>query len=182
MRLNGVSTGIVRAVAAAGCILTLTAAASKQPEQATLKPDDFVTTWLALAPITVSGPPDEPSLKRAWGQDWLSAAGGESKVRPHVGSINTVAQQTEEGAPRHRQRRCDQGLVERKLVHENWAIRSMTPDDDVVPVELQRGKNTLIVKVLNVEGGCRSFPMGVVCPGSPVFCCACRRNDSPSSC
>src|SRR6185503_12577282 len=39
-----------------------------------------------------------------------------------------------------------------KLVHENWAIRATTPDDDVVPVEFQRGKNTLLVKVLNVEG------------------------------
>jgi len=34
-----------------------------------------------------------------------------------------------------------------KLVHERWAIRPVQPDEDVVPVQLVRGPNRLLLKV-----------------------------------
>ena len=45
-----------------------------------------------------------------------------------------------------------------KLIHENWASRSAHPDDDAVPVEWQRGRNHLLLKIQNVQG-----PWGFAC-------------------
>jgi CubicO group peptidase (beta-lactamase class C family)/uncharacterized pyridoxamine 5'-phosphate oxidase family protein len=39
-----------------------------------------------------------------------------------------------------------------KLIHQNWASRSTHPDDDVVPVAWQRGKNQLLLKIQNIQG------------------------------
>jgi CubicO group peptidase (beta-lactamase class C family) len=39
-----------------------------------------------------------------------------------------------------------------KLVHENWSARPCTPDDDIVPVEFDAGKNRLLLKVQNIRG------------------------------
>lgn len=40
-----------------------------------------------------------------------------------------------------------------KLIHEKWANRPVTPDDDVVSASFKRGKNQILLKVLNVHGG-----------------------------
>jgi CubicO group peptidase (beta-lactamase class C family) len=45
-----------------------------------------------------------------------------------------------------------------KLVHENWIGRPAQIDDDVVPVELLKGRNRLLLKVQNMQG-----PWGFVC-------------------
>ena len=45
-----------------------------------------------------------------------------------------------------------------KLVHENWVGRPAQVDDDVVPVELVKGSNRLLLKVQNMQG-----PWGFVC-------------------
>lgn len=37
------------------------------------------------------------------------------------------------------------------LIHENWIARSVRKDDDVVPADLQEGKNQLLMKVQNVR-------------------------------
>ena len=46
-----------------------------------------------------------------------------------------------------------------QLIHENWANRGVRLDDDFMPVQLQRGKNRLLLKVQNGIGpwglGCR---------------------------
>ena len=39
------------------------------------------------------------------------------------------------------------------LVHENWVIRALKNDEDVVKLELHRGKNQIFLKVLNEQGG-----------------------------
>jgi CubicO group peptidase (beta-lactamase class C family) len=39
-----------------------------------------------------------------------------------------------------------------KLVHENWVGRQTKADDDIVAVELERGKNQLLLKVQNQQG------------------------------
>ena len=39
-----------------------------------------------------------------------------------------------------------------KLVHENSTPRAVIVDDDVFPIELQKGKNRLLIKVLNEQG------------------------------
>ena len=38
-----------------------------------------------------------------------------------------------------------------KLIDENWAARACQTDDDCVPVEFQRGKNRLLLKVQNIQ-------------------------------
>jgi CubicO group peptidase (beta-lactamase class C family) len=40
-----------------------------------------------------------------------------------------------------------------ELVHENWSIRAVHVDEDVVPVALKAGRNRLLIKVQNVKGG-----------------------------
>ena len=40
-----------------------------------------------------------------------------------------------------------------KVVHENWIARTIAEDEDVVPVEFQRGTNQLLLKIQNVRGG-----------------------------
>ncbi len=45
-----------------------------------------------------------------------------------------------------------------KPVHEHWICRGVCVDEDVVPVELQAGKNHLLLKVLNTTG-----PSGFTC-------------------
>jgi CubicO group peptidase (beta-lactamase class C family) len=39
------------------------------------------------------------------------------------------------------------------LVHDNWALRGHTKDDDVVPVQLIKGSNQLLVKVQDMQYG-----------------------------
>jgi hypothetical protein len=39
-----------------------------------------------------------------------------------------------------------------KLVHENWVMRGLKNDEDVVKLELQQGKNQILLKVLNGQG------------------------------
>jgi CubicO group peptidase (beta-lactamase class C family) len=38
-----------------------------------------------------------------------------------------------------------------KLIHENWVARGCQTDDDCVPVEFQRGKNRILLKVQNIQ-------------------------------
>jgi CubicO group peptidase (beta-lactamase class C family) len=45
-----------------------------------------------------------------------------------------------------------------KLVHENWIGRAAQIDDDVVPVELPKGRSRLLLKIQNMQG-----PWGFVC-------------------
>jgi CubicO group peptidase (beta-lactamase class C family) len=45
-----------------------------------------------------------------------------------------------------------------KLIHENWIGRAPRPDDDIVPVEFQKGANQLLLKIQNMQG-----PWGFVC-------------------
>ena len=40
-----------------------------------------------------------------------------------------------------------------KMIHENWVARGAHADDDLVPVEFQRGKNQLLLKVQNMKEG-----------------------------
>jgi CubicO group peptidase (beta-lactamase class C family) len=40
-----------------------------------------------------------------------------------------------------------------KLIHDKWAVRPVTPDEDVVPAEFKRGSNRILLKVLNGQGG-----------------------------
>ena len=39
-----------------------------------------------------------------------------------------------------------------KLVLDNWVQRGVIKDDDLVPVQLQRGANTLLLKIQNGDG------------------------------
>lgn len=39
-----------------------------------------------------------------------------------------------------------------RLVHENWVMRGVHPDDDLVRLEFAAGKNRLLLKILNAEG------------------------------
>mgnify|MGYP001071915408 CR=1 FL=1 len=45
-----------------------------------------------------------------------------------------------------------------ELIHESWTSRSIRPDDDLVPVKFQAGKNALLIKVQNGRG-----PWGFAC-------------------
>ncbi len=45
-----------------------------------------------------------------------------------------------------------------ELVHESWTDRAVNPDDDLVPVDFQAGKNSLLIKVQNGRG-----PWGFAC-------------------
>lgn len=58
-----------------------------------LKPDGFMKSWLVLGPIPVSTEksPDESVQKKAFADDLLSAAGGETGVKPEVGTKLVVA-------------------------------------------------------------------------------------------
>ena len=40
-----------------------------------------------------------------------------------------------------------------KLVHEKWIGRSVSKDDDIVPVAFQKGKNQILLKVQNMQFG-----------------------------
>src|SRR6478736_6251111 len=40
-----------------------------------------------------------------------------------------------------------------KLVHDNWAPRGVTKDEDLVPVTLVKGSNQLLLKVQDIQGG-----------------------------
>jgi CubicO group peptidase (beta-lactamase class C family) len=39
------------------------------------------------------------------------------------------------------------------LVHNNWIARSTTPDEDIIPLQLKKGSNQILVKVQNMQGG-----------------------------
>jgi CubicO group peptidase (beta-lactamase class C family) len=39
-----------------------------------------------------------------------------------------------------------------KLVHENWVLRPLNTDDDIVPVTFRKGKNQILLKVYNEKG------------------------------
>jgi CubicO group peptidase (beta-lactamase class C family) len=40
-----------------------------------------------------------------------------------------------------------------KLVHDNWIPRGVTPDEDLVPVDLVKGSNQILIKVQDIAGG-----------------------------
>lgn len=42
-------------------------------------------------------------------------------------------------------------FVNGTLVHSNWIPRAMTPDDDIVTLDLKKGSNQILVKVQNIE-------------------------------
>lgn len=39
-----------------------------------------------------------------------------------------------------------------KLVHDKWALRALTKDEDILPVQLVKGSNQLVVKVQDMQG------------------------------
>jgi len=39
-----------------------------------------------------------------------------------------------------------------KKVHEKWVARAAQPDDDLIPVEFQRGTNQILLKIQNMKG------------------------------
>jgi CubicO group peptidase (beta-lactamase class C family) len=39
-----------------------------------------------------------------------------------------------------------------KLVHDHWSARPCRPDDDIVPVEFEKGENRLLLKIQNIRG------------------------------
>src|SRR5437867_4500160 len=163
-----------------------------------VKPDEFMKHWLVLGPIPVSAEPspDEDAQKKAFADDLLGPAAGESGVQPKAGasvviggrnyewrqveSTNDiidlkVAKTPEEFSIAYAWAEIDmrektKGLLgigsddavkawlNGKLIHENWVGRAPLPDDDVVPVELNKGKNQLLLKVQNMQG-----PWGFVC-------------------
>src|SRR5678816_379523 len=43
--------------------------------------------------------------------------------------------------------------VNGKLVHDNWAARGVTKDEDLVPITLVKGSNQLLLKVQDIRGG-----------------------------
>ncbi len=49
-----------------------------------------------------------------------------------------------------------------QLVHDHWVPRGLTPDDDMVPITLQKGKNQILLKVQDMQQGwgfsCRILP------------------------
>jgi CubicO group peptidase (beta-lactamase class C family) len=40
-----------------------------------------------------------------------------------------------------------------KLIHQNWAMRALTLDEDLIPVTLVKGSNQFLIKVQDVTGG-----------------------------
>jgi CubicO group peptidase (beta-lactamase class C family) len=40
-----------------------------------------------------------------------------------------------------------------KLVHDNWILRGTTPDEDIVPLKLEKGNNQIILKVQDMRLG-----------------------------
>ena len=46
------------------------------------------------------------------------------------------------------------------LVHDNWALRGHQKDEDVVPVQLIKGSNQLLVKVQDMQYGWEFFLLG----------------------
>ena len=40
-----------------------------------------------------------------------------------------------------------------KLVHDNWAARGVTKDEDLVPITLVKGSNQLLLKIQDIRGG-----------------------------
>jgi CubicO group peptidase (beta-lactamase class C family) len=39
-----------------------------------------------------------------------------------------------------------------KLVHDHWSARACQPDEDIVPVEFDKGENRLLLKIQNIRG------------------------------
>jgi CubicO group peptidase (beta-lactamase class C family) len=63
-----------------------------------LKPDEFMKRWLVLGPIPVSAEPspDEDAQKKAFADDHLKPAGGESAVQPKAGASVVIGGRTYE--------------------------------------------------------------------------------------
>jgi CubicO group peptidase (beta-lactamase class C family) len=40
-----------------------------------------------------------------------------------------------------------------ELIHENWIGRPVNKDDDIFPAQLKKGKNQLLIKIQNMQGG-----------------------------
>jgi CubicO group peptidase (beta-lactamase class C family) len=64
------------------------------------------------------------------------------------------------------------------LVHDNWALRGHTKDDDVVPVQLVKGSNQLLVKVQDMQYGWQ-FSARILAPADiqKQFVLACGNGD-----
>ena len=43
--------------------------------------------------------------------------------------------------------------VNGQLAHDHWVMRALRADSDLVPITLQKGKNRLLIKVLNAKAG-----------------------------
>ena len=175
-----------------------TAAAAPPASYSNLQPDQFLKTWLVLAPIPVAAEktPDEARQKQAFAEDLLASVGGESGVQPEAGAKVIIAGKTFEWrvVSSHADAvdlmigktpeefsiayawagiempqatggllgiGSDDGVkvwLNGRQVHENWIGRGTQPDDDVVPVQWEKGNNRLLLKVQNMEG-----PWGFVC-------------------
>src|SRR5262245_18721548 len=85
-----------------------------------------------IVDLKVGKDPEQFSIAYAWGEIEAPEAG---KALLGVGSDDAV-----------------KVWVNGKLVHRNWVGRPARIDDDVAPVELRQGRNSLLLKVQNGKG------------------------------
>src|SRR5262249_49568270 len=75
---------------------------AESPVYRGLKPDDFLKQWLILKPIPITGDkkatPDGEAQKKAFAQDWLIEAGGESHLQTYAGKKKKLGGREWEGA------------------------------------------------------------------------------------
>jgi hypothetical protein len=69
-------------------LLSSAAVAAETAAYTGVKPDEFMKHWLVLGPIPVSAEqfPDEDAQKKAFADDLLKPAAGESVVQPRAGA------------------------------------------------------------------------------------------------
>jgi CubicO group peptidase (beta-lactamase class C family)/ATP-dependent Clp protease adapter protein ClpS len=84
-----------RNLCAGGLVLALllpwrAANAADSAAYAGLTPDEFLKSWLILAPVPVAGDgtssPDEAAQKKAFAEDWFAGQGGAAEVQPRPGT------------------------------------------------------------------------------------------------
>jgi HEAT repeat protein len=144
------------------------------------KNEGFILRWMVSGPIQADGkdgkaifdaafPPEDLQAKDvawkrlrrgagAWDIDLAAALGSLSQcgayVRTAVWSDDAAEARLEIGSDD-----AVKAWINGQLVHSNWLSRAREPGQDKVDVKLQKGWNTLLLKVVNIEGpwgfGCR---------------------------
>ena len=149
------------------------------------KPDEdaqkkaFATEWLAPhggetsivpslnAELTISGKPyrwqavessgDPVSLESLYGKpNYVVAYAASEIVMPEAASV-LLALGSDDGV---------KVWLNGEKVHDRWALRGLETDADLIPLQLKKGTNRLLVKVQNAESG-----WGFICrvPGNQVL-------------